>query len=100
MKKNRFLRQFLALGLASLGAATTVIVMRAQDPAPAAAPDTAKKGGRGGGGGQKGPPKTGVSTPGVRREMTSITPLAIFPVEGSPDWQVMTEDAVWVTSAP
>jgi streptogramin lyase len=30
--------------------------------------------------------------------MSSITPLAIFPVDGSPDWQVMTEDAVWVTA--
>ncbi len=49
---------------------------------------------------QKRPPKPGVATPGVRREMSSITPLAVFPAEGSPDWQVMTEDAVWVTNAP
>jgi virginiamycin B lyase len=45
------------------------------------------------------PPKPGVSTPGVKREMASIKPDAVFPVEGSPDWQVVTDDAVWVTSA-
>ena len=48
----------------------------------------------------KRPPRPGVSTPGVRREMSSITPDAVFPVEGSPDWQVATEDAVWVSNAP
>ena len=46
------------------------------------------------------PPKPGVSTPGVKREMAAIKPDAIFPVEGAPDWQVLTEDAVWVTSSP
>src|SRR5689334_11146624 len=46
------------------------------------------------------PPKPGVSTPGVRREMSAIRPIAVFPVEGSPDWQVITDDAVWVTSSP
>lgn len=45
-------------------------------------------------------PKPGVSTPGVKREMASIKPDAVFPVEGAPDWQVLTEDSVWVTSAP
>ena len=44
-------------------------------------------------------PKPGVSTPGVRREMTSITPDAIYMVPGNPDWQVSTEDAQWVTSS-
>jgi virginiamycin B lyase len=48
----------------------------------------------------KRPPKPGVATPGVRREMSSITPIAVFQAEGSPDWQVMTEDAVWVTNGP
>jgi virginiamycin B lyase len=97
VKNNRFLQQFLAGGLAVLGAAATVAVMRAQDPPAAAAPDGAKKTGKGGGQGKR-PPKPGVSTPGVRREMSAVTPVAIFPVEGNPDWQVMTEDAVWVTS--
>jgi len=46
------------------------------------------------------PPKPGVSTPGVKREMAAIKPDAVFPVEGAPDWQVLTDDAVWVTSAP
>src|SRR5579872_4129905 len=46
------------------------------------------------------PPKPGVSTPGVRREISAIQPLAIFPVEGSPDWQVVTAEAVWVSNAP
>ena len=45
-------------------------------------------------------PKPGVSTPGVRREMSSIKPIATFAVEGAPDWQVITDDGVWVTSAP
>jgi virginiamycin B lyase len=68
----------------------------AQEPeaAPSAAPPAAKKER------PKRPPKPGVSTPGVRREMSSITPIAVFPAEGTPDWQVMTEDAVWVTNGP
>ena len=40
------------------------------------------------------PPKPGVSTPGVKREMAAIKPDAVFPVEGAPDWQVVTDDAV------
>src|SRR5215475_1538557 len=46
------------------------------------------------------PPNPGVTTPGVRREMSAIQPIAVFPVEGAPDWQVITEDAVWVTNGP
>ena len=46
------------------------------------------------------PPKPGVATPGVRREMSAIQPIAVFPVPGTPDWQVITADAVWVTSSP
>jgi streptogramin lyase len=81
--------------LASVCVAGTVALVWAQDKqsVPADSPAAAKKGG-----GKGGPPKPGVSTPGVRREMTSIMPLAVFPVEGNPDWQVVTEDAVWVTS--
>src|SRR5436190_8123004 len=48
----------------------------------------------------KRPPRTGVSTPGVKREMSAITPAAVFPIAGTPDWQVVTEDAVWVSNAP
>jgi virginiamycin B lyase len=46
------------------------------------------------------PPKPGVSTPGVKREMSAIKPDAVFPIEGTPDWQVLTDDAVWVTNGP
>jgi YVTN family beta-propeller protein len=49
---------------------------------------------------QRRPPPPGVSTPGVKREMSAITPDAVFPIEGTPDWQVLTDDAVWVTNGP
>src|SRR6202521_5454698 len=45
------------------------------------------------------PPRPGVTTPGVRRSMSDVHPLATFAVEGEPDWMVVTEDAVWVTSS-
>jgi len=65
----------------------------AQNPQqdPQGAPPTAKKARR---------PPPGVSTPGVKREMSAIKPDAVFPVEGTPDWQVVTDDAVWVTNGP
>src|SRR5271165_3383686 len=44
------------------------------------------------------PPPPGVSTPGVKREMTTITPIAVFQTGGNPDWQALTDDAVWVTA--
>src|SRR5690242_874196 len=44
------------------------------------------------------PPRPGVSTPGVKRDIAAVKPIASFPVEGNPDWQVVTDDAVWVTS--
>jgi YVTN family beta-propeller protein len=47
----------------------------------------------------KRPVRPGVKTTGVQRQITAITPVAIFPVEGTPDWQVVTPDAVWVTNA-
>jgi len=43
--------------------------------------------------------RPGVKTPGVQRQITAVTPVAVFPVEGTPDWQVVTPDAVWVTNA-
>lgn len=45
------------------------------------------------------PARPGVATPGVRRSMADLHPQAIFAVEGQPDWMVVTEDAVWVTSS-
>ena len=66
------------------------IVLTAQETAPPAA---AKKGRR--------PPPPGVGAPGIKREMTSITPLAVFDAgSGAPDWQVLTDDAVWVANGP
>jgi YVTN family beta-propeller protein len=32
--------------------------------------------------------------------MSSIQPQASFSVEGAPDWMVVTDDAIWVTSSP
>ena len=53
--------------------------------------------------GESGSPRTprpGVSTPGVKRDIATLKPIAVFPVEGTPDWQVVTTDAVWVTNGP
>jgi len=52
---------------------------------------------------KKGPPRQpppGVSTPGVKRPMSGITPTAVFDTGGTPDWQVLTDDAVWVANGP
>jgi|HigsolmetaAR202D_1030399.scaffolds.fasta_scaffold05258_2 Uncharacterized conserved protein len=46
------------------------------------------------------PPRPGVKLPGVQRDISTIRPVAVFPVEGVPDWQVVTEDAVWVSNGP
>jgi virginiamycin B lyase len=45
-------------------------------------------------------PKPGVSTPGVKREMTTIKPVAVFDTGGTPDWQVLTADSLWVANGP
>ena len=45
------------------------------------------------------PPRPGITTPGVRRSMADLRPDASFAVEGQPDWMVVTDDAVWVTSS-
>jgi virginiamycin B lyase len=38
---------------------------------------------------------------GVKRPVSSITPIAIFDAgSGTPDWQVLTDDAVWVANGP
>lgn len=46
------------------------------------------------------PPRPGVSTPGVKREMATITPVSVFATGGTPDWQVLTDDALWVSNGP
>jgi virginiamycin B lyase len=49
----------------------------------------------------KHPPPPGVSTPGVKRALSTITPVAIFDAQsGTPDWQVLTEDSLWVANGP
>src|SRR3977135_3067014 len=92
MKTNDVLRIVVGLGVC---ACLPLLVIYAQDAAaPADAPPAAakKKMTR--------PPKPGVSTPGVKREMSTIAPAAVFQVEGVPDWQVVTDDAVWVANGP
>jgi virginiamycin B lyase len=66
-----------------------ITLLPAQDPAPAAPKQRPKR-----------PPKPGVSTPGVKREMTAIHPDVVIPIEGTPDWQVLTDDSVWVANGP
>jgi virginiamycin B lyase len=80
-------------GVIALIVTVPVVFVFAQDSATPA-PDAQKKQRA------KRPPRPGVSTPGVRREMSSITPDAVFVAEGSPDWQVTTEDAEWVSNGP
>ncbi len=82
---------------ACAAAALVVMIAGAQE---ASSPEAAKSGKGSGKQRAKRPPRPGVSTPGVKRDMASITPLAEFPVEGTPDWQVVTEDAVWVSNGP
>jgi virginiamycin B lyase len=82
------------LAAVCLAALSPLAAVYAQDP-PASATPAPKKGPR-----QPRPPKPGVSTPGVKREMTAITPEAVFPIEGTPDWQVITDEAVWVSNGP
>ena len=52
---------------------------------------------------QQGAPRhapLGVKEAGVQRRMSTVSPIAVFPVEGAPDWQVLTDDSVWVTNSP
>ncbi|MEP7352555.1 MAG: hypothetical protein ABI824_04925 [Acidobacteriota bacterium] len=91
MKKSMNNFKIVSSTLASLLFAG--IIVTAQEPAPATAQPAAKQR-------AKRPPRPGVSDASVKREMKSITPIAVFPVEGTPDWQVVTSDAVWVTNGP
>jgi virginiamycin B lyase len=78
---------WVSVSLLGLG----VLIAQQPDAPPAAA--TKKKG-------PPRPPPPGVSTPGVKRALTTITPIAIFTTGGTPDWQVLTDDAVWVANGP
>ena len=46
------------------------------------------------------PVRKGVLDPGVQRPISHLHPQAVFPVEGAPDWMVVTSEGVWVTSEP
>jgi virginiamycin B lyase len=84
-------KNYLRLCLTMI-AVLTIQGARAQDAAP---PPDAQQKQR-----PRQPPRPGVSTPGVRREMSTIKPDAVFVTEGTPDWQVTTEDAEWVSNGP
>src|SRR4051812_5369129 len=71
---------------------TAALLVTAQEPAATPAPAAKQR--------AKRPPRPGVGDPATKREMASIKPIAVFPVEGTPDWQVVTSDAVWVTNGP
>jgi virginiamycin B lyase len=43
--------------------------------------------------------RPGIKTPGVVKPIASLAPQTVFPVQGTPDWSVITKDAVWVSSA-
>src|SRR5580658_1583337 len=45
------------------------------------------------------PPKTGVTNPGVQRDIKELTPIATFSVAGHPDWMAVADGGVWVTSS-
>jgi virginiamycin B lyase len=71
--------------------------LAAQSPAPSTgegAPTPKKKGGF------KRPPRPGIKEPGVQSPMTDLKPDTVYAVEGVPDWQVVTDDAVWVSNKP
>src|SRR5215831_10915216 len=76
----------------TIGVAGMTALAFAQD-----APPAAEK--KGGGRGPRTPPP-GVSTPGVKREMSTITPAAVYSIPGTPDWQVATAEAQWVSNGP
>ena len=42
---------------------------------------------------------SGVKTPGVVRPLDQLKPQSVYPVAGSPDWSVVSDNAVWVSSA-
>jgi virginiamycin B lyase len=44
-------------------------------------------------------PRPGVQSEGISRPMSGLQAEAVIPVEGSPDWAVISEDSIWITSA-
>jgi streptogramin lyase len=43
-------------------------------------------------------PRPGV--PAVQKPMANVKPEAVFPIEGVPDWSVITPTAVWISNKP
>ena len=85
LSQATYLRPLCMLALAACA------ISAAQTPASAPAATPANR-----------PPRvvaTGVNKPGISRPLTDLHPGAVFPVAGSPDWSVITKDAVWVSSA-
>ena len=82
-------------GLVSALVVLGSVVMAAQEPAAPSAPPEPSQTAR-----PQRPPRPGVPTPGVKRDIAAIKPIAVFPVEGVPDWQAVTDDAVWVSNGP
>jgi virginiamycin B lyase len=80
-----------SLACTLLAVGLTLVVGYAQEPAAPAATPAARP---------PRPPKPGINEPGVKRDISTVTPIAVFPLEGTPDWQVVTEDAVWVSNGP
>src|SRR5215467_4253815 len=89
MSKEHELTRAFTVGCVGVWCAAALSIASAQAPAGGPTPD----------GKPSATPRPGVGAPGVKRGMAAIKPIAVFPVDGSPDWQVVTEDAVWVTSA-
>jgi virginiamycin B lyase len=91
MNRHTIFRTAAAL---CIGISAPLLIIQAQqfEQSPAPTNDAKKKFQR--------PPRPGVSTPGVRREMSVITPAFTFTLGGAPDWQVLTDDAVWVSNGP
>jgi YVTN family beta-propeller protein len=75
-----------------------VLLAQRQPPAPAAGATPADAAPKKTGRGPRRPPAPGVSTPGVKRDMSTITPVAVFQTGGNPDWQAITDDAIWVSA--
>jgi virginiamycin B lyase len=75
---------FLLLGLAGIMAQEAPT---AQPPAAAPAKPRRQR-----------PPLPGVKE--VQKPMDVVKPLAVFPVEGVPDWTIATPDGIWVSNKP
>jgi len=72
------LRSFFVLGL-------FVSLLLAQPPKPAP---------------PKRPVRPGVKESEVKRSMENVKPEASFSIPGVPDWQVVSDDAVWISNGP